>query len=143
MPRRYVTAAEQQQIVNRANRRCEYCKSIMDYTAQPFVMEHIIPISEGGETALENLALACGGCNGHKYAKIEALDPISQTNAPLYHPRQQVWQDHFGWSEDCLKIIGLTAIGGATIDALKMNRPGLINMRQLLMMAGLHPPTAS
>ena len=70
MPRRYITVAEQQQIVERANRRCEYCKSAMDYTSQPFVMEHIIPIAENGETALNNLALACGGCNGHKFTVV-------------------------------------------------------------------------
>jgi hypothetical protein len=140
MPRSYITAIKQQQVIERANRCCEYCKSSMDYTSQPFVMEHIIPIAEDGETSLDNLALACGGCNGHKYTKVKALDPVSQTQVSLYHPRQQTWQDHFGWSADYLEIIGLTAIGRATIDALKLNRPGVINVRKLLLMAGLHPP---
>lgn len=109
----------------------------MDHTAQPFVMEHIVPISEGGETALSNLALACGGCNGYKYNKVEAIDSESQRLVPLYHPREQVWQEHFAWSEDSLQIIGLTATGRATIAALKMNRPGVVNMRRLLLLAGL------
>jgi hypothetical protein len=140
MPRRYITLAEQQQVIERANRRCEYCKSAMDYSSQPFEIEHIIPIAEAGETSLDNLVLSCGGCNGHKYTKVEAFDPVSQTQAPLYHPRQQVWRDHFGWSTDYMQIIGLTAIGRATVEALKLNRPGVINMRKLLLMAGLHPP---
>lgn len=140
MPRRYITAAQQQQVIERANRRCEYCKCSMDYSSQPFEIEHIIPIAEAGETSLANLALACGSCNGHKYTKVEAIDPVSQTQVPLYHPRQQIWQDHFGWSADYLQIIGLTAIGRATVESLKLNRPGVINMRKLLLMAGLHPP---
>jgi hypothetical protein len=88
----------------------------MDYSSQPFVMEHIIPVTEDGDTTLENLALACGGCNSHKYNKVEALDPFSKKQTPLYHPRQQTWQDHFGWSADYLKIIGITASGRATVD---------------------------
>lgn len=140
MPRRYITTAEQQQIIDRADRRCEYCQSAMDYTSQPFAIEHIIPIAQGGGTSLDNLALACGGCNGHKYTKVEAIDPVSQIETPLYHPRRQQWQDHFGWSADYLEIIGLTETGRATLDALKLNRPGVINLRKLLRLAGLHPP---
>lgn len=143
MPKRYVTAAEQQQIIERAERRCEYCKCVMDYSSQPFEIEHITPLVVGGETSLENLALSCGGCNGHKYTKVEALDPVSQTQVPLYHPRQQAWQDHFGWSADYLQMIGLTPVGRATIEALRLNRPGVINLRKLLLMARLHPPDES
>jgi hypothetical protein len=143
MPRRYITAIEQQQSIERAKRRCEYCQSPMDYTSQSFVMEHIIPLAEAGETSLNNLALACGGCNGHKYTKVKATDQVSQIQVPLYHPRQQAWQDHFAWSADYLQVIGLTAVGRATVDALKLNRPGVINMRKLLLMARLHPPNES
>lgn len=67
MSRRYITATEENQIIERANRLCEYCRYSMDYSAQPFVIDHIVPIAEGGTTAMENLAFACGGCNGHKY----------------------------------------------------------------------------
>jgi hypothetical protein len=112
----------------------------MDYSSQPFVMEHIIPVTEDGDTTLENLALACGGCNGHKYNKVEALDPASKKQASLYHPRRQTWQDHFGWSADYLKIIGITTTGRATVDALKLNRPGVVNLRKLMLMEGSHPP---
>lgn len=143
MPRRYITVEEQRQVIERAKGRCEYCKSVMDYTSQSFVMEHIIPISENGETSLNNLALACGGCNGHKYTKVSAMDPVSQIEVPLYHPRQQTWQDHFAWSADYLQMIGLTEIGRATVHALNLNRPGIVNMRRLLLLAGLHPPDES
>jgi HNH endonuclease len=143
MPRRYITVIEQQEIITRAGRRCEYCQCTIDHTPQSFVCEHIVPIAAGGETTLNNLALACGGCNGHKHTKIQALDPISQIPAPLYHPRQQIWSEHFTWSIDSLKVIGITSTGRATVSALKLNRNGVINLRKLLIMAKLHPPGIS
>ena len=139
MTRRYITVEERRAIIERAQSRCEYCQSWMSYATQPFVCEHIIPRSREGDTTLENLALACGGCNGHKYNKVEALDPVDGKEVPLYNPRQQRWGDHFGWNEDYTKIVGLTATGRATVEALRMNRPGLVNMRKLLRMAGRHP----
>lgn len=140
MPRRYVTVDVQRQVIERANRRCEYCKSAMDYAAQSFVMEHIVPIAAGGETALNNLALACGGCNGHKHTKRMGSDPVSQIQVSLFHPRHQSWDEHFAWSADFLQVVGLTPAGRATVNALSLNRPGIVNMRRLLLLAGLHPP---
>lgn len=140
MPRRYITVEEQRIIIERAQYRCEYCQSWMNYATQPFVFEHIIPHSRGGDTTKENLALACGGCNGHKYNKTEAPDPLSGRMVPLYNPRQQRWQDHFSWNEDFTRVVGLTATGRATIKALRMNRPGVVNMRKLLRTVGKHPP---
>lgn len=141
MSRRYITAQERREIIARAQKRCEYCQSWMNYATQPFVLEHVVPVSRGGETTLDNLALSCGGCNGHKYNKVAALDPIDGQMVPLYNPRQQRWQDHFGWNEDYTHIIGLTPTGRATVVALHMNRPGAINMRKLLRSVGKHPPS--
>lgn len=59
----------------RAAGRCEYCRSWEAYASQPFEVDHIIPSSRDGLTELENLAYACGGCNGHKHNKVEALNP--------------------------------------------------------------------
>lgn len=140
MARRYVTAAEKRQITERADRRCEYCQSPLDYSPQSFDIEHILPVVLGGETTIENLALACGGCNSCKYTKIEALDSVDDVTVPLYHPRQHLWSAHFVWSADCLEVIGQTAIGRATVASLQLNRMGLVNLRRLLLLGGLHPP---
>lgn len=140
MVRRYITVEEQQLIIERAQQRCEYCQCPMAYSAQPYVFEHVIPVVRGGETALDNLALACGGCNGHKYTKIEAFDVTTHEPTQLYNPRYHRWQVHFSWSDDYLAIIGLTPIGRATVDALKLNRQGVLNIRRLLRLAGQHPP---
>ena len=95
MSRRYITADEQRQIIQRAQRRCEYCQSLMDYSPQAFDIEHIIPVAQGGQTHLENLALACGGCNSHKYTKTNTVAPISQKRVDPFHPRQDPWTNHF------------------------------------------------
>src|SRR5437870_2126976 len=62
------------------------------------------------------------GRNGHKATKTVALDPETQTSHPIFHPRQQRRQEHFAWSEDHLRIIGLTPTGRATITLLHLNR---------------------
>lgn len=107
---------------------------------QSFSTEHIIPVAKGGKTESENLALSCQGCNNHKYNKTEGYDPVSRQTAPLYHPRQQKWTEHFVWNEDSTMIIGVTPTGRATVSALHLNREGLVNLRRILHMAKKHPP---
>lgn len=107
---------------------------------QPFSVEHVEPLSRQGADRLENLAFSCQGCNNHKYIKTEALDPASGSVAPLFHPRRQRWSDHFAWNEDGTLILGLTPTGRASVEALRLNRPGLVNLRRVLASAGEHPP---
>ena len=58
----------------------------------------------------------------------------------LFHPRNQRWRDHFAWTADCTAILGLTPTGRATVEALHLNREGLVNLRRVLYAAGEHPP---
>lgn len=136
----YISSEWKQQIAARAHDLCEYCQSPAFYSIQPFVIEHIVPLSRNGETVLENLAYACGGCNGHKYNKTEGLDAVNTLMVPLFQPRKESWQHHFAWNENYTLIIGLGATGRATVEALQLNRVGLINMRLLLTAVGKHPP---
>ncbi len=142
MPRRYITAKEKRIISARAGQLCEYCRSRADFAHQSFSIEHIIPVSQDGPTELENLALACPGCNGFKSDKTTATDPTNGKNVLLYHPRQQNWNDHFEWSDDCLNIMGRIPTGRATIATLRLNRPGLVNIRLAMLALGIHPPSA-
>ena len=89
------SAELRQQVFERARGCCEYCRSQARYASQTFSAEHIVPRAKGGLTELVNLALACQGCNNHKYQKIEALDPATNELAPLYHPREDRWGEHF------------------------------------------------
>jgi hypothetical protein len=120
---------------------CEYCRIPLDYSVQPFVLEHIYPTSKNGNNAENNLACSCGGCNGYKSDKTDAIDPVNGHKVKLFHPRNHLWNDHFNWDDDFLKIIGITDIGRATVESLKLNRPGLINIRSLLLLIGKHPPS--
>lgn len=138
--RKKIKEAGKQIISERANGRCEYCKSLQKYSPQPFVNEHIIPIVVGGTNELDNLAFSCGGCNGHKYTKTTGIDPVSNKVTPLFNPRLDIWDMNFQWSADNLALIGITEIGRATINALQLNRLNVINLRILTSMTDEHPP---
>jgi hypothetical protein len=129
-----------EEVFRRGKYRCEYCLSPARYSLQPFVVDHVIPITRGGNSDLDNLACSCGGCNGHKYNKTEAVDPVENCISRLFNPRSDAWDDHFIWSPDFSEIIGISAVGRESIAALQLNRPGLVNIRRLLLEAGEHPP---
>jgi 5-methylcytosine-specific restriction endonuclease McrA len=134
------TAAQRQEVSRRAGWLCEYCRSQEKYSNSTFEVEHIIPLVKGGLTTLINLAFSCAGCNKHKAQRISAWDKITHTEAPFYHPREDVWEEHFAWSQDFTGIIELTATGRVTVAELKLNRQPLVNLRRVLAMAGEHPP---
>jgi len=124
----------------RAGYRCEYCQMLEEYSHDPFSMEHIIPSAKGGDDTLENLAWSCLGCNNLKAAFTQGYDLVSEQLVPFFHPRTQLWSDHFRWDSEAVNIIGKTPSARATISRLQLNRPGLVKLRRLLAEAGLHPP---
>jgi 5-methylcytosine-specific restriction endonuclease McrA len=92
------------------------------------------------DLAQHNLALACQGCNNHKYNRTQSVDPVANQVVPLFHPRRHEWHEHFTWDECFELVIGLTPIGRATIEALQLNRHEVVKLRRLLYAAGEHPP---
>ena len=137
----YIPKAVRVAVGKRANDCCEYCYSQERVATQSFSIDHIYPYSLGGRNNLDNLALACPGCNGYKSNKIEGVDPVTQVHISLYHPRNHRWSGHFVWSENYSVIIGLTPIGRATVTTLRLNRDALVNLRNILYSMGEHPPT--
>jgi len=127
------------QVAERAKWRCEYCQSPAAFSTQPFEVDHIIPRSKGGPTVLENFAFS-GGCNSYKSDQTRARDPQTSRRVVLFNPRRQQWKRHFAWNVDFTVIIGRTASGRATVEALRLNRPELINLRRALKAIGEHPP---
>lgn len=140
MRRVYIAVSLQRAVVQRAKGYCEYCLLPVALSPNAFNFEHIIPLILNGLTVLWNIAYSCGGCNAHKKDKIQALDPLTKQLCPLFNPRIDKWAEHFQWSDDDLYIEGITPIGRATANLLKVNREGNINLRRLLKMANLHPP---
>jgi 5-methylcytosine-specific restriction endonuclease McrA len=53
-------------VVRRAGNRCEYCQLPAQLQVGGFEVDHILPRSQGGQTEMANVALACPHCNAHK-----------------------------------------------------------------------------
>ncbi len=118
---------------------CAYCQSSETLTVVTFEVEHILPRSLGGKTEFNNLCLACPSCNRHKSNRLTGIVE-GDLAAPLFHPQQQKWLDHFDWSINATVIVGLTEVGIATINQLHMNRRQLVEVRALWVTLGKHPP---
>jgi hypothetical protein len=129
-----------QSVLQRAGHCCEYCLAQSTYSSDPLTVEHIQPRSAGGSNEPDNLAAACQGCNNIKFTATEAVDPVTGETVPMFHPRVHVWADHFSWTDDGSIVIGRTPIGRATVERLRLNRPGVVNLRQVLVAIGRHPP---
>lgn len=140
MPKTYIPKKIKREILKLAEGRCEYCKSLAKYSLQPFHLDHIIPLVLEGETILDNLAYSCGGCNGIKNIKIEAFDPLSNLMIPFFHPRKEIWLEHFRWNDDKTLMIGISPSGRVTVNTLQLNRFEVVNMRKLTILSGEHPP---
>jgi len=121
----------------RARRRCQYCLMHESLQGATFHIEHVIPQSKGGTSILENLALACPGCNLRKSNRTSAIDPATGDEAPLFHPIRQQWSEHFQFKR--YEIEGLTAVGRATVVTLELNHPRRRLIRQVEEAFGLYP----
>ena len=136
----YIPKALRAKVAAQARHRCGYCLTSEAIVGTPMEIDHIIPQSLGGLTEEDNLWLACSLCNDHKGDRIAALDPLTDEIVRLFDPRHQVWQEHFEWTAEGDRINGLTPIGRATIVALSLNRPSLVEARQAWVAVGWHPP---
>ncbi|MFK0733147.1 MAG: HNH endonuclease [Gloeotrichia echinulata GP01] len=130
-----------QRVRERAENRCEYCLSNQDYIMGRLQIDHIQPLAKGGDDTEDNLCLACELCNQYKWTQTEGLDPQAGEIVSLFNPRQQTWQEHFTWSTEGTKIIGLTACGRATVRALRLNNSLAVTVRKNWVKAGWHPPS--
>ncbi len=93
---------------SRFSARCAYCLSPEQMMGVAFEIDHIIPSSAGGRAKFDNLCLSCPTCNRHKAKRLSARDPLSRRIVTLFHPRRDIWSDHFAWSADRARILGLT-----------------------------------
>jgi len=128
----------ERRVRKRAGDCCECCKIpalISDFT---FPLDHIIAKQHGGRTAYENLAVSCPHDNFHKGPNIAGLDPETGRLTKLFNPRRQRCSTHFRW--DGPKLVGMTASGRTTVFVLRINHPDRMELRRLLIEAGLFPP---
>jgi hypothetical protein len=125
-------------VVERSGYRCEYCGLAQVGQEATFHVDHVVPVIAGGQTTAENLALACVSCSLRKGALRIGLDPATGNDAPLFNPRQDAWSAHFHWAG--VAIIGTSPTGRATVDALRLNRPLILAIREEESFRGRHPP---
>jgi HNH endonuclease len=93
-------------VETRAAGRCEYCRIHQSLQGATFHVEHVVPQSRGGHSQLDNLARACPSYNLHKVNRVEALDPDTGNQAPLFHLHSDHWEMHFRW--DGYELVGQT-----------------------------------
>lgn len=83
-------------VVERAGHKCEYCFLPEGQSFYKFQIDHIISIKHGGETQLNNLALACAVCNRNKGSDLGTFPDGDNDNlVRFYNPRKDQWKDHF------------------------------------------------
>jgi hypothetical protein len=134
----YIPEALRQQVIERAHGRCEYCQT-QQVIVVSMEIDHIVPESAGGASDLDNLCLACIGCNGFKQDFQTGIEPETQAEINLFNPRHDLWAEHFRWSEG-ITLLGISPKGRATVLRLKMNRTVICESRRLWVSVGWHPP---
>ena len=113
----------------RAGNACEYCG--MPQEATPLIafhVEHIVSKQHGGTDDPAGLALACDRCNVYKGPNLTSIDPETRTVVALFHPRADVWNDHFAIRDG--EIVCLTPTGCASVRLLNMNAPRRVELRK-------------
>lgn len=134
-----LSRAERDRLVfERAGGRCEYCRMHSALQGATFHVEHTLPTARGGGDELDNLALACPGCNLHKSSRVSLLDPVTGGSVPIFNLRSDCWSDHFAWDGE--RLVGLTALGRALVEAFDLNHPRRRMIREAEAGFDLFPP---
>lgn len=137
MSSRWISTALRSAVRQRAQGCCEYCRVHEDDVLVPHEPDHVIAEQHGGRTVLENLALSCFHCNRLKGPNVASIDPETNLIAPLFHPRENRWPDHFQTKGP--EIISMTPTARVTIFLLKLNAPGRLRVREGLIRAARFP----
>jgi hypothetical protein len=104
----------------------------------PFQIDHIVAEKHGGATVANNLALACPHCNLYKGPNVAGMDPVSGEVVRLFHPRTDVWSEHFQW--DRARLLGQSSVGRVTIRVLAINAEDFLRFRRGLWQEGVFTP---
>ena len=128
-------------VVERAHGDCEDCLIHQDDTYSSFHIDHIISRKQRGPTSEANLALACLRCNVAKGTDIGGMVGRPPRLVRLFHPREDVWTEHFRLSS--ARILPLTDAAEATIQLLGLNASDRLILRRTLVKARRYPSTAA
>ncbi|HEY3242492.1 MAG TPA: HNH endonuclease [Phycisphaerae bacterium] len=120
-------------VAQRAEFRCEYCRAPATLFNFNFEIEHILPLSRGGDDSPANLALACRACNAFKGSTVTGRDPATHAEVELFHPHRHRWDEHFRFEPQGAEVLGVTPIGRATAARLQLNHPMHVRARRAWM----------
>ncbi|MCO6452671.1 MAG: HNH endonuclease [Caldilineales bacterium] len=132
----YVSPQTRQEVVVRAQERCEYCLLPQKTSLHKHEPDHVIPLQHGGKTEISNLALACMRCNRYKGSNVGSFDPQTGKLTPFFNPRMHVWAEHF--QLDGAWILPLTAEARVTVQILRLNDHERVRERARLIEVGLY-----
>jgi 5-methylcytosine-specific restriction endonuclease McrA len=90
-----ISASLRDEIRNRAEGRCEYCRKPEIASLYAHQVDHILPLKHDGVSTEANLARTCFRCNVNKGSDISGYDPISGGLTPLFDARNLRWEGHF------------------------------------------------
>jgi hypothetical protein len=124
-----VTPEERTIIRQRFDYRCGYCSLHEIWFGDELEIDHFQPHKYGGTDALENLIYACAKCNRYKASYCCLL--YSPQHRHLLHPHYDNVALHIAQNPDG-QLIGLTPRGQFHIHILHLNRPRLVQLRQLV-----------
>jgi hypothetical protein len=134
----YIPATLRHKVQARAHHCCEYCFLPDDLSFFPHEVDHVIAEKHGGETTLNNLALACWRCNRYKATDLGSFDPQTGNFVFLFNPRSQKWTDHFRLRESFIEP--LTPEGRTTVFLLRLNISERQDERRRLITQRRYPP---
>lgn len=138
MSQTYITVDLRRVVYERAAGLCEYCLLPERFSFALHQIDHITAEKHGGKTVEDNLALSCIICNKYKGSDLASIDPVTGNITPLFHPRRQIWHEHFNIQSQGL-LVSYTPEGRSTIRLLQMNQPERVEERRLLIEFGLWP----
>lgn len=123
-------------VAARARHVCEYCHAPEVVFNLPFEVEHVTPLSAGGESSPDNLAPSCRSCNLYKSDAVAALDEQTGATVRLFHPRRDAWGKHFAIDSATGKVEGLSDVGRATVLRLRINSAAQVSARKQWLKLG-------
>ena len=78
---RHITPTIRQAVFERDNYTCQYCGACGDDVC--LELDHIIPVSRGGNSDIRNLVTACEHCNRSKQDKLISIQELRELAAKI------------------------------------------------------------
>ena len=128
----YLPQPLRREVVERAEERCEYCRTHQNNTAFGCEVDHILSEKHMGRTESQNLALSYFFATAIRAAtSAPSVQRKTRKSSAFFNPRIDVWAEHFALDAE-QRMIPLTDIGRVTARILGFNAENSLLERQAL-----------